>query len=80
MTHFVELQRALETSFGEDDGINPTASAPLAVNPTYVAALFADQERDGVCIVKFADGRGLKVRGTYTEIKDKLLAATPVVN
>jgi hypothetical protein len=76
---FVEFERALETQFGEDDGINPTASAPIAINPTYVAALFASQEENNVVIVKCADGRGLKVRGNYTDVRTKLLA-TPALN
>lgn len=87
MPTFIELERASDhhdthdATFGEDDGLSPApvlTPVYISVNPVYVAALFAD-ERAGVSIVKFSDGRGFKVKGTYSEVKEKLLA-TPTVN
>ena len=78
---FVEFTRAVDpvtAEFGEDDGMdtNLIAAPPsmLLVNPALVAGLFSAEGDAHVQIIKFADGRGFKVKGTYDEVKTTLMA------
>lgn len=63
----VQLTRALRSTMGEDDVV-VNHDAPIAVNPAHVAAVFRDNNDAGITILRFADGRGFKVRGEYDAI------------
>lgn len=43
-----------------------------AILPEGVAAYFEDERTPGVSIIRFMDGRGFQVRGTYDEVKERL--------
>jgi hypothetical protein len=68
-----------EPTTGEDDGLsNPppvTEEEKIKVNPVYVAAVMNSQRHQGVTIIRFSDGRGYLVKGSYQETVDRLEAA-----
>lgn len=80
----VEFERALrqedehDDSFGEDDGLEQQGATPVihkaAVKPQAVSAVFESTQAPDVVIIRLLDGRGLQVRGTYTQVYEKLSA------
>jgi len=69
----IEFVRALQQdpdTLGEDDGI--AREHKIAVNPAMVAAVFESTSNPNVIILKFSDGRGMQVRGTYAEVMERL--------
>lgn len=63
----VEFTRALQAN--PEDG---QAERRAAIRPESVAAYFESAEAPGVSIIRFMDGRGFQVRGTYEEVKERL--------
>jgi uncharacterized protein YlzI (FlbEa/FlbD family) len=72
----VEFTRAQTTVIeGEDDAVQ-TVEHPVSVNPVHVAAVLEDiRSHSPVVVIRLADGRGLKVRGSYSEVIERLRAA-----
>lgn len=50
----------------------------IAINPDNVATVFGSASDENVTIIKFADGRGMKVRGSYTQVMGRLSGNTAV--
>jgi hypothetical protein len=50
----------------DDDGVESTA--PISINPTMVAAVFASAQSEAATIVRLADGRGFVISGTYADV------------
>lgn len=65
----VEFTRALQTPASNTDE-QPVRRA--AIRPEGVAAYFESVETPGVVIIRFMDGRGFFVRGTYAEVRERL--------
>lgn len=69
----VEFTRATAQNpdaIGEDDGAQVVRKA--AIRPEGVAAYFEDAAAPGVVIIRFMDGRGFQVRGSYAEVQERL--------
>jgi len=48
----------------------------ISVNPDHVAAVVGSTYDPSVTIVKFADGRGFKVQGSYQDVMGRLNGST----
>jgi hypothetical protein len=59
----------------DDDGVETTA--PISLNPTMVAAVFASSQSEAATVVRLADGRGFMIKGTYEEVMATLARGTP---
>jgi hypothetical protein len=72
----VEFTRARTTEVeGEDDTVQ-TVEHQVSVNPLHVAAVFESiRDMPPSVVIRLADGRGLKVRGSYSEVIERLRAA-----
>jgi hypothetical protein len=71
----VEFTRALQQdtdAMGEDDGLGVQREHKIAIKPALVSAVFESTQAPNVSIIRLADGRGFQVRGTYTEVMEKL--------
>ncbi len=71
----VEFMRTqTSTVEGEDDEVR-VVEHRLHVNPAHVSAV-VEILRDPcpIVVIRMADGRGFKVRGTYSEVVEKLQA------
>jgi hypothetical protein len=67
----IELTR-LKT---DDDGVE--TMAPIAVNPTMVAAVFASAQSESATVIRLADGRGFMIHGSYEDVMTALAGGTP---
>lgn len=72
LVEFVRAVSPSEYSDGEDDGITGEArELVIGIEPDMVAAAFESTEA-GVVVIRMRDGRGFKVKGTFSEVNAKL--------
>lgn len=62
------LVQFLRATTAQTDG----SPLPIAIEPDYVSAFFADLTATNVVVLRMGDGRGFKIQGTYDEVKAKL--------
>lgn len=73
----VEFTRALQNPASSSDEGDAQLVRRAAILPEGVAAFFETVETPGVTVLRFMDGRGFFVRGSYAEVKERL--NTPMI-